>query len=101
MKQHKEVKYFRYIFDCNLSGGTMAVKALNKMNCRSRFLYGKQNVINAPLRRLLCNLLTMWFPNLTKTLSNKIQCTLNKCIQFCLNLSNRANVGKRELAFHG
>ena len=83
----------------------MAVKVLKKVNSRLRFLYRKHNVLNAPLRRLLCNALIQphfdyasqsWFPNLSKALSNKIQCAQNKCIRFCLNLGNRAHLGKKE-----
>ena len=105
IKQHTEVKYLGCIFDSNLSGGGMAVNVLNKVNSRLRFLYRKQNVLNAPLRRLLCNALIQphfdyacqtWFPNLTKALSNKIQCAQNKCIRFCLNLNNRAHLDKKE-----
>ena len=106
IKQHKEVNYLGCIFDSNLSGGGMAVKVLKKVNSRLRFLYRKQNVLNAPLRRLLCNALIQphfdyasqsWFPNLSKALSNKIQCAQNKCIRFCLNLGNRANLGKKRI----
>ena len=83
----------------------MAVKVCHKVNSRLRFLYRKQNILNAPLRRLLCNALIqpqfdyacqIWFPNLTKALSNKIKCAQNKCIRFCLNLNNRAPLDKKE-----
>ena len=57
IKQHKEVTYLGCIFDSNLSGEGMAVKVLNKVNSRLRFFYRKQNLLNAPLRRLLCNAL--------------------------------------------
>ena len=103
--QHHEVKYLGCILDCNVTGEAMAVKVLNKINSRLRFLYRKQNVLNVPLRRLLCNALIQphfdyasqaWYPNLTKTLSVKIQRAQNKCIRFCLNLDNRAHLGKKE-----
>ena len=55
IKQHKEVIYLVCIFDCNTSGEDMAVKVLNKVNSRLRFLYRKQSILNGPLRRLLCN----------------------------------------------
>ena len=93
------------IFDSNISGEGMAVKVLNKVNSRLRFLYRKQSLLNTPLRRLLCNALIQphfdyachtWLPNLKKALTNKIQCAQNKCIRFCLNLNNRAHLGKKE-----
>ena len=37
-----------------------------------------------------------WYPNLTKTLSIKLQRAQNKCIRFCLNLDNRAHLDKKE-----
>ena len=57
IKQHKEVTYLGCIFDSNISGEGMAVKVLNKVNSRLRFLYRKQSLLNTPLKRLLCNAL--------------------------------------------
>ena len=83
----------------------VTIKVLNEINSRFRFLYRKQNILNDSLRRLLCNVLIqphfdyacqVWFPNLTKELSNKIQCAQNKYIRLCLSLSNRACIGKRQ-----
>ena len=83
----------------------MAIKVLNKINSRLRFLYRKQNILNGSLRRLLCNALIQphfdyasqaWYPNLNKTLSIKMQRAQNKCIRFCLNLDNRAHLDKKE-----
>ena len=68
-----------------------------------KFLYRKQNVLNASLKRMLCNALIQphlnyacqaCYPNLTKALPNKLQCAQNKCIRFCLNLENRAHLDK-------
>ena len=38
----------------------------------------------------------IWLSNLTKALSNKVQCAQNKCIRFCLQLGNRARLDKKE-----
>ena len=57
IKQHSEVKYLGCLFDSNLSGRGMALKVLNKINSRLRFLYRKQNIFDKLLRRLLCNAL--------------------------------------------
>ena len=105
IKQHFEVKYLGCLFDSNLSGRGMAIKVLNKINSRLRFLYRKKDILNKPLRRILCNALIQphfdyasqtWLPNLTKALSNKIQCAQNKCIRFCLQLDSRAHIDKEE-----
>ena len=105
IKQHSKVTYLGCILDCHLSGEGMAIKVLNKINSKLKFLYRKQNVLNVSLRRLSCNALIQlhfdyacqaWYPNLTQALSNKIQCAQNKCIRFCLNLENRAHLGKDE-----
>ena len=105
IKQHSEVNYLGCLFDLNLLGRGMAIKVLNKINSRLRFLYRKQNVLNNHLRRLLCNAIIQphfdyasqtWYPNLTKALSSKIQCAQNKCIRFCLRLQNRTHLDKKE-----
>ena len=83
----------------------MAIKVLNKVNSRLKFLYRKQTILNGHLRRLLCNALIQphfdyasqsWYSNLTKTLSIKLQRAQNKCVRFCLNLDNRAHLDKKE-----
>ena len=93
------------ILDSNLSGRGMAIKVLQKINSRLRFLYRKKDLLNKGLRRILCNALIQphfdyasqtWLPNLTKALSNKIQCAQNKCIRFSLQLENRAHLDKKE-----
>ena len=80
----------------------MATRTLGKINGRLRFFYRKHNFLDFSLRRLLANALiqphfdyagSAWFPMLTKRLTKKIQTAQNKCIRFCLNLSNRAHVG--------
>ena len=42
IKQHSEVKYLGCLLDSNLSGRGMAIKVLNKVNSRLRFLYRKK-----------------------------------------------------------
>ena len=48
IKIHKEVKYLGCISDCNTSGEAIAVKVLNKVNSRLRFLYRKQSILSGP-----------------------------------------------------
>ena len=104
--QHTSVSYLGCVMDCYLSGEEMATMVLKKVNSKLKFLYRKKTVLNKSLRRLLCNALIQphfdyaclsWFPNLTKSLSSKIQFAQNKCIRFCLNLDNQCHIGKKEL----
>ena len=50
-----QVRYFGCVFDETLSGETMALKALNKMNGKLKFLYHKNKFLTPALRRMLCN----------------------------------------------
>ena len=90
------------LLDETLSGESMALKIINKINSRLRFLYRKSRFLSPPLCRLLCNSLiqphfyyacSAWYPNLNKRLKSKLQILQNKCIWFCLNLNNRAHIG--------
>ena len=105
IKQYTSVTYLGCILDEDLSGESMATKTLGKINGRLRFLYRKQNFLDFSLRRLLANALiqphfdyacSAWFPLLNKRLTKKIQTAQNKCIRFCLNLNNRAQIGIKE-----
>ena len=60
IKQYSKVTYLGCIFDETLSGESMAIHVINKINSRLRFLYHQNRFLNFPLHRLLCNLsLTM------------------------------------------
>ena len=74
IKQHSKVKQLGCILDESLSGESMGLHVLNKLNSNSNFFIEKTN---PPLRRLLCNALiqphfdfacTSWFPNLNQSL---------------------------------
>ena len=100
IKQYHTVTYLGCLLDETLSGESMALKVINKINSRLRFLYRKNRFLSPPLRRLLCNSLiqphfdyacSAWYPNLNKRLKSKLQIIQNKCIRFCLNLNNRAH----------
>ena len=76
----------------------MALRVIEKINSRLKFLYRKDWFLDFPLHRLLCNALiqprfdyacTVWYPQLTEKLRDKLQVTQNKCIRFCLELQCR------------
>ena len=105
IKQYHTVASLGCLLDQTLSAKSMALKVINKINNRLRFLYRKNMFLSPPLRRLLCNSLiqphfdyacSAWYPNLNKRLKSKLQILQNKCIQFCPNLNNRAHIGQKE-----
>ena len=105
IKQHSNVKYLGCVLDNNLSGESMALQALTKINGRLKFLYRKQSLLSGSLKRLLCNALIQphfdfacpaWYPCLNKKFRKKIQVAQNKCIRFCLSLGDRSHVGASE-----
>ena len=106
IKQHSKINYLGCIFDETLNGESMALRVINKVNSKLKFLYRKNNLLSPALRRLLCNALiqphfdyacSAWYPNLNKALKNKLQTAQNKCIRFCLLLDKRKHIGLEEL----
>ena len=60
----------------------MALKVINKINSRLKFLHRKNKFLTPALRRLLCNALiqlhfnyalSAWYANLIQKMENKIQ----------------------------
>ena len=58
-----------------MSGETMVLSVINKINNKLKFFYGKNRFLTPTLRRLLCNAqiqphfdyaCSAWYPNLTK-----------------------------------
>ena len=58
-----------------MSGETMALKVVNKINAKLKFLYKKNKFLTPELRRMPCNVLiqpqidyayTTWYPDLTE-----------------------------------
>ena len=95
IKQHSEVTYLGWVLDEAMSGEPMALKVINKINNKLKFLYRKNGFLSPELRRMLCNVLIQphfdyacpaWYPNLTEKNKKKIQIMQNKCIRFCLRL---------------
>ena len=82
IKQYSKVTYLGCELDKSLSGEAMALKVMNKINSRLKFLYRKNRYLTPYLKRLLCNALiqphfdyacSAWYPNLNKKLKSKLQ----------------------------
>ena len=88
-----------------MSGESMALKVINKINSRLKFLHRKNKFLTPALPRLLFNALiqphfdyasSAWYPNLTQKMKNKIQITQNKCIRYCLQVNKITHISKNE-----
>ena len=75
IKQHSKVTYLGCILHEAMSGESIALKVINKLNSRLKFLNRKNKFLNPALLRLLCNALIQphfdyasspWYPNLTQ-----------------------------------
>ena len=55
IKQYQIVEYLGCCLDANLSGESMAMKSLRKINTKLQFLYRQNEFLNPKLCRLLCN----------------------------------------------
>ena len=105
IKQHAKVDYLGCTLDESLTGEPMAVKVINKVNSRLKFLHRQSRFLTPYLRRLLCNAIiqphfdyacSAWYPNLSKRLKNRLQTTQNKCIRFCLQLGHKTHISKKD-----
>ena len=72
IKQHKKVKYLGCILDESLSGESMALNVINKIDSRLKFQHRQNRFLTPLLCRLLCNALIQplfdycckaWLPN--------------------------------------
>ena len=82
IKQYSKVTYLGCILDETLSGESMAIHVINKINSRLRFLYRQNRYLSFPLRRLLCNTMiepffdyayNAWYPNINKKFKTRLQ----------------------------
>ena len=94
-KQHTKVTYLGSVLDETISGEPMALKVINKINGKLKFLYKENRFLSPELRRMLCNALIQ--PHfdyacpvgtliLQKNRKRKYKIMQNKCITFCLRL---------------
>ena len=102
IKQYSRVTYLGCALDETLSGESMALHVLNKLNTRLKFLSTKNELLSKPMRRLLRSALiqphfdyacSTWYINLNESFKAKLQ---NKCIRFCLKFDKRTHIGAKE-----
>ena len=55
IKQYSVVEYFGCLLDENMSGESMAKRALKKINGKTKFLYRQNRYLSYPLKRMLCH----------------------------------------------
>ena len=88
IKQYSKVTYLGCILDESLSGDSMALHVINKVNSRLKFLYRQNRFLSTPLRRLFCNVMIQpffdyacnaWYPNLNQKLKKRLRAAQNKC----------------------
>ena len=105
IKQYSKATYLGCGLDDSLSRESMALKVINKINGRLKFLYRKNRYLTPYLKRLLCNALiqphfdyacSASYPNQNKKFKNKLQTIQNKCIKYCLQLENRSHIGMKD-----
>ena len=80
IKQHLEVTHLGCVRNETMSEEPMALKVINKINGKLKFLYRKNRFLSPELRRMLCNTLIQphfdytcpaWYPNLTEKTKEK------------------------------
>ena len=106
VKQYSKVTYLGCLLNEKMSGESIALKTIKKINQKLKFLYRKNRFLAPELRQLLCNAIiqphfdytcSAWHPNLTQKLKKKLQVTQNKCIRFCLQLDKMTIISPKEL----
>ena len=82
IKQYAKVKYLGCILHQSLSGESMVLNVIDKVNLCLKFLHRQNHVLTPPLHRRLCNALiqplfdyvyTAWFSSLSKRLKLHLQ----------------------------
>ena len=105
IKQYEKPKYLGCILDQSLSGESMTLNVIDKVNSHLKFLHRQNRFLTPPLHRLLCNALTQplfdstctaWFSNPSKRLKLYLQAWQKKCIRFCLQLEKRSKIRVKE-----
>ena len=106
IKQHSKVTHLGCTLDKTMSPESRALKIINKINPRLKFVHMKNKFLTPALRRLLFHALIQphfdygslaWYPNFSQKMKSKIQITRNKCIRYCLQLGKVTHISKNEL----
>ena len=94
-----------------MSGKSMALNVINKINSRLKFLHRKNRFLTPALHRLLFNALiqshfdyasSAWYPNLTLKMKNKIQIKYsNKCKSTRLEIIWKKGILRKFTKFTG
>ena len=80
----------------------MAMKVLQKVNAKVKFLYRKIKCLAPKLKIFLYNVLVQphfdygyksWFLLLSKNLKHRLHAAQNKCIRLCLGVPPRSHIG--------
>ena len=88
-----------------MSGEPMALKVINKINSKLKFLYRKNRFLSPELPRMLCTVLIQqhfdyacpaWYSNLTEKTKKKIQIMQSKCIRFCVRLDKMHHISDED-----
>ena len=88
-----------------ISGEPIALKVVNKINGKLKFLYRKKRYLTKELYRMLCSALIQshfdyacpaWNPNLNEKTKMERQIMHNKCIRFCLNLNKMHHISEKK-----
>ena len=106
IKQYSKVTYLGCLLDETMSGESMALKTIKKINQKLKFLYMKNRFLTPKLRRLLlCNNIeqphfdyacSAWYPNFTQKRKKQLQVMKNKCIRFCIQLDKMSTISHKE-----
>ena len=87
IKQYSKVTYLGCLLDETMSGESMALKTIKKINQKLKFLYRKNQFFTPELRRLLCNAIiqphfdyacSAWYPNFAFVFN------WTKCLQYLI-----------------
>ena len=78
IKQYANAKYLGCILDESISGESMALNVIDKINSRLKFLHRQNRLLcNALIQPLFGYACTAWIPNLSKKLRLKLQAMQN------------------------
>ena len=85
------VEHLDCCLDDNLSGESMAMKSIWKINTKLQFLYRQNNSIIQP--HFVYDSIS-WYPLINHKMRKKL--LVNKCIHFCLKLNSSQHIGTKE-----